>query len=408
MNNKIFGNHKLNILIITVAMLLFVMPTIATIVLMNRMNEDNKKIESINDSLNADGTSESETMLQNGTDQAYDSDSITGIDSFSSPEYIVSNESITAEQGLPEMDTTAPNPLLMASGASITDADDVADTEENESANSEDELASVDADDVATDNDASNKSSSKTASKKLNGKKVYLTFDDGPTDHSNELMDILDKYNVKATFFVVVNSPKHAAELNRMVRDGHTLGLHSESHVYSKVYADLNSFKKDVSGVHDWVKRLTGYDAKYYRFPGGSSNTVSNVSMSDCIDYLHKNGYEYFDWNALSFDAENTYLGTDQLNSNVLSYVRNNPEDSVVLLHDLQDQHNTIDALPDLIETLQSEGYELCALDENAPLVQHYVPDDENEEESEEKYEEEYDGEYEEEYDGEYKEIIEE
>ena len=184
-------------------------------------------------------------MLQNGTDQAYDSDSITGIDSFSSPEYIVSNESITAEQGLPEMDTTAPNPLLMASGASITDADDVADTEENdmadteenESANAEDELASDDADDVATDNDASNKSSSKTASKKvkLNGKKVYLTFDDGPTDHSNELMDILDKYNVKATFFVVVNSPKHAAELNRMVRDGHTLGLHSESHVYSKV-----------------------------------------------------------------------------------------------------------------------------------------------------------------------------
>lgn len=233
---------------------------------------------------------------------------------------------------------------------------------------------------VATTGDASKSETSKTAKKKvassgdavsLNGKKVYLTFDDGPSKYTNELLDVLEKYNVKATFFVVVNSYKYSEELKRIVRDGHTLGLHSQSHIYSKLYADLDSYKKDVSGVHDWVERITGVDTRYYRFPGGSSNDVSDVSMSECIKYLKDNGYKYFDWNAESKDAEDLSLTPEELTENVLYYVENNEGNSIVLMHDLDKHYNTIKALPMIIEALKDEGYELCAVDDNTSPFHH-------------------------------------
>ena len=204
-----------------------------------------------------------------------------------------------------------------------------------------------------------------------NGKRVYLTFDDGPSGYTNELLDILAQYDVKATFFVV-NNYEHEAELKRIAEEGHTIGLHSGCHIYSKLYADMDSYKNDVEMVHTWVKRVTGIDTKYYRFPGGSSNTVSEVPISMCVEYLHDNGYEYYDWNAQSGDAENSELTPEELNENVMTFVRNNPGASIVLMHDLDEHYNTIEALPALIETLKSEGYQLCVIDEDAPVVQHY------------------------------------
>ncbi len=230
--------------------------------------------------------------------------------------------------------------------------------------------SSADSSEVATEGDAAQE----TAEVIPNGRKVYLTFDDGPSDYTDELLDILDKYNVKATFFVVVNSYKYKDQLNRILNDGHTLGLHSKSHVYSKIYADYQSYVRDVYEVHNWVYKLTGYDSKYYRFPGGSSNNVTNVPISECVSYLHRNGYEYYDWNSESRDAENLYLTPEQLNDNVMNYVRNSDGNVTVLMHDLDDHYNTIEALPALIETLQSEGFELCPIDENTVPVQHYIP----------------------------------
>ena len=136
----------------------------------------------------------------------------------------------------------------------------------------------------------------------------------------------------------------------------------------------MDSYIRDVEGVHDTVERITGVDSKYYRFPGGSSNSVSNVSIDDCISYLHENGYEYYDWNALSRDAEYTGFSPEELNGNIMSGVRNNEGDSIVLMHDLDDHHNTVEALPALIETLKAEGYTLCPIDDSTSPVQHYVP----------------------------------
>ena len=225
----------------------------------------------------------------------------------------------------------------------------------------------------SADKKAGEKAEKATAGKpqKLNGKTVYLTFDDGPSKYTDELLDVLDKYDVKATFFVVANSYKYAKQLNRIVDEGHTLGLHSYSHVYSKLYADYDSYVKDVSNVHDMVQKITGVDTRYYRFPGGSSNDVSSVSMSKCIKYLNDNGYTYFDWNAESKDAEDLSLTPEELKCNVLNYVNSNEGNSIVLMHDLDKHYNTVEALPLIIEALKEEGYTISPIDDTTPTFHH-------------------------------------
>lgn len=205
-----------------------------------------------------------------------------------------------------------------------------------------------------------------------NGKTVYLTFDDGPGENTQDILDILEEKNVKATFFVCYNADERYWPMyKRIVEGGHTIALHSYSHVYKTVYESLDSFKEDVTLIHDFVYEQTGVDAKIYRFPGGSSNTVSSVDMQELIGWLNEEGYTYYDWNALSGDAVNTVVASEELNENVLSYVRNNYGDSVVLMHDLGTLDNTVDGLSALIDTLKSEGYRLAPLDDGTTPVQH-------------------------------------
>ena len=206
-----------------------------------------------------------------------------------------------------------------------------------------------------------------------NGKKVYLTFDDGPSENTDDILDVLKKNNVKATFFVVYTGDKQLLPYyNRIVDEGHTIALHSYSHVYDKVYASEKAFREDVKLIHDYVYDLTGVDCKYYRFPGGSSNQVSdNVDTMKLISYLTDQGYTYFDWNAESGDAEDESLTPEQLNDNVMGYVRANEGDSVVLMHDFKNGVATARALQSLIDTLKAEGYEICPIDENTDPCQH-------------------------------------
>ena len=225
---------------------------------------------------------------------------------------------------------------------------------------------------VETPSDANEDNSFNNKKQNLNGKKVYLTFDDGPSIYTNELLDILKKNNVKATFFVVHYDNKDLwPAYQRIVDEGHTLAMHSYTHIYKQIYASEEAFKNDVDSIHDFLYDLTGYDCKYYRFPGGSSNNVSNVDMQLCMKYLNEKGITYFDWNSLSGDAEGGYHTVDSLNEKVLKYVRENEGDSIVLMHDLSDRHLTVEGLQTLIDTLKEEGYELCAIDDNTKLVQH-------------------------------------
>lgn len=213
-----------------------------------------------------------------------------------------------------------------------------------------------------------------------NDKKVYLTFDDGPSKYTDQILDVLREKNVKATFFVVYNENQELwDEYSRIAQEGHTLAMHSYTHVYSEIYASKEAFIEDITMIHDFLYEQTGVDCTYYRFPGGSSNQVSSVDINELMAYLDENGYTYYDWNALSEDAVNASLTPEELNNNVMNYVRNNSGDSIVLLHDLENNPATAEGLAELIDTLIAEGYEICPIDENTVPVQHrtYNPEEE-------------------------------
>lgn len=182
--------------------------------------------------------------------------------------------------------------------------------------------------------------------------KVYLTFDDGPSIYTNDILDILDSYNVKATFFVVGKEETNAEEaLQRIVDEGHTLGMHSYSHKYKELYESMDSFTQDFARIRDYIYQATGEESVCYRFPGGSSNTVSEIDMHDFIDYLDSQGVEYYDWNVSSGDGGSMKLSTDTLVENCTKDI-DTRDTSIILLHDSAEKPTTVEALPDIIENI--------------------------------------------------------
>lgn len=182
--------------------------------------------------------------------------------------------------------------------------------------------------------------------------KVYLTFDDGPSIYTNDILDILDSYNVKATFFVVGKEETDAEEaLQRIVDEGHTLGMHSYSHKYKELYESMDSFTQDFARIRDYIYQATGVESVCYRFPGGSSNTVSEIDMHDFIDYLDSQGVEYYDWNVSSGDGGSMKLSTDTLLENCTKDI-DTRDTSIILLHDSAEKPTTVEALPDIIENI--------------------------------------------------------
>ena len=182
--------------------------------------------------------------------------------------------------------------------------------------------------------------------------KVYLTFDDGPSIYTNDILDILDSYNVKATFFVVGKEETNAEEaLQRIVDEGHTLGMHSYRHKYKELYESMDSFTQDFARIRDYIYQATGVESVCYRFPGGSSNTVSEIDMHDFIDYLDSQGVEYYDWNVSSGDGGSMKLSTDTLLENCTKDI-DTRDTSIILLHDSAEKPTTVEALPDIIENI--------------------------------------------------------
>ena len=205
---------------------------------------------------------------------------------------------------------------------------------------------------------------------KKNAKRVYLTFDDGPSIYTGQILDILKANDVKATFFVIGKDENYYDYYKRIVDEGHTLGMHSYTHQYQKLYASEESFADEIEELQTLLVNVTGVESHVFRFPGGSSNDVSQLPIENYIAYLNEHNINYYDWNALSGDAVDASLSPEQLVNNIMKDVRNN-KDSIVLMHDLQNVHATVESLQMLIDTLKSEGYEILPIDENTPLIQH-------------------------------------
>lgn len=203
-------------------------------------------------------------------------------------------------------------------------------------------------------------------------KQIYLTFDDGPSRNTDEILDILKEYDVKATFFVVGKTDEQSVKAyQRIVAEGHTLAMHSYSHKYDEVYASEESFAEDLTKLQDYLYQVTGIWPRFYRFPGGSSNTVSQVDMQELIAYLNENGITYFDWNIASGDAVSDPLSAETIAENCVTKLDSTNE-CMILMHDAAGKETTVEALPEIIQTIQDRGDAvfLPISDETIP-VQH-------------------------------------
>lgn len=205
--------------------------------------------------------------------------------------------------------------------------------------------------------------------------KVYLTFDDGPSSNTAEILDLLAQYNVKATFFVVGKTDEESVAMyKRIVEEGHTLGMHSYSHKYSVIYDSLENFSEDFTQIQNYLYDVTGTDCIYYRFPGGSSNKVSNTDMNEFIGYLNDQGVTYFDWNVASGDATSQAYTAQDLVDNVMQDVVKY-KTSVVLMHDADNKDKTVEALGMILEQLKEQGAEVLPIDSDTAVVQHISAD---------------------------------
>lgn len=206
------------------------------------------------------------------------------------------------------------------------------------------------------------------------GRVVYLTFDDGPSSNTAQILKILKEYNVKATFFV---NGKQSEELRNLItqiyEDGHTVGMHSYSHKYDEVYASKEKFLEDMNQIEHLIYAQTGVHPTLYRFPGGSSNSVSRGKIGEYIKALEDEHIRYVDWNISSGDATGrTALSAKTITENVLDGYRNSEyHTNVVLLHDTDLRDTTVEALPDIIKELRNEGATLSEITDNTKDVHH-------------------------------------
>lgn len=204
-----------------------------------------------------------------------------------------------------------------------------------------------------------------------NGKVIYLTFDDGPSEHTPRLLDILDKYGIKATFFVVYSQNKPV--LQRMAEAGHTVAIHSATHNYAQIYSSVDAYLNDLYITQYNIKQATGIETMMFRFPGGSSNTISvqycTGIMTELVNELSSRGFRYFDWHVDSQDAVGANT-RDEVYYNAVSGIGNR-KSTVILQHDIT--AHSVDAAEMIIQWGIANGYTFLPLTMESPYCQHGV-----------------------------------
>ncbi len=202
-------------------------------------------------------------------------------------------------------------------------------------------------------------------------KRVFLTFDDGPSATTEQVLDILKEKNVPATFFVVAaegNEP-YLPLIQRAVEEGHQIALHSCTHSYKTIYQDTAAFWADIKALREKISPYVDVESiRWIRFPGGSTNTVSHkyggsLIMRSLKKQAEEKGYSYVDWNVCANDAIGGHPSANTIYQNVINDVDNHLT-CVVLMHDTKATKNTAEALPDIIDWFSENGYRFCKIDE--------------------------------------------
>ena len=194
-------------------------------------------------------------------------------------------------------------------------------------------------------------------------KTAYLTFDDGPSGNTDIILQTLQEENVKATFFVVgTDNADNLARMRRIVQEGHTIGMHSYSHSYKKIYASVEAFLKDMYQVFNLIKDTTGVTPTCFRFPGGSINSYNKAVYKDIKAEMIRRGFVPYDWNVSSGDASTTKYTPEQLTGHVLNGIGSKSR-IIVLMHDSSSKENTAQAVRQIIIGIREKGFIFAPLD---------------------------------------------
>jgi peptidoglycan/xylan/chitin deacetylase (PgdA/CDA1 family) len=202
---------------------------------------------------------------------------------------------------------------------------------------------------------------------------AYLTFDDGPSDNTPKILDILKENNINATFFVN-GYPERKEIYKRMLTDGHTIGNHTYSHSYAALYQTVEGFNKDKQKLEDLIFTITGFKPQILRFPGGSNNQVSyryggTAFMDTLTNEVKQSGIKYFDWNIDSSDASVATQDKNKIITEVLNGAKNKKQ-AIILMHDSLPKTTTVLALPSIISGLKDQGFSFSVLSPEVNPIQ--------------------------------------
>ena len=203
-------------------------------------------------------------------------------------------------------------------------------------------------------------------------KTIYLTFDDGPGPYTERLLDVLDRYGAKATFFVTDQDPRYIDLIGKAWRAGHAIGVHTTSHDYYKIYSSEAAFFEDFFTMEEIIKQQTGSYTRLFRFPGGSSNTISSFNegiMTRLSRAMNDMGYQFYDWNVYSGDAGDT-TRVEQIASNIKEGCAQQKV-SVVLQHDIKNY--SVSAVESVLQWGRDNGYSFKPLQLDSPTAHHGV-----------------------------------
>lgn len=197
---------------------------------------------------------------------------------------------------------------------------------------------------------------------KVEEKRVFLTFDDGPSKKVTlPILDLLQQENIKATFFVLGSRVELNPDIvKREYEEGHYIANHGYSHTYSKIYSSVDTVFEEYYKTEEVIKNAIGdseYTSLLFRFPGGSTGGKYKGIKEEAKCRLKENSIAYVDWNALTGDAEGGKKSVEQLVSRFYETI-GNKNSIVILMHDAGDKKTTYEALPQIIQTLRDNGYE--------------------------------------------------
>lgn len=206
---------------------------------------------------------------------------------------------------------------------------------------------------------------------KKNGQIIYLTFDDGPASYTIDILDTLKKYNIKATFFVTNQFSSYQYLIKREYEEGHTVAVHTYSHDYKTIYSSIDNYILDFDNMNQIIYEQTGEYSKIFRFPGGTSNTISKFNkgiMTNLVNLMKDSGYLNFDWNVDSMDTSTK--DPKEIANNVIKELDKN-EYSIVLMHDIKKAN--IESIDLIINYGLENGYTFLPLDTTSPIHQHKI-----------------------------------